>query len=86
MWCVATPLGLNGLKPSAPHVGATACTLPVIPYASETQIPGPQAPVTWKAPNPKHNTPDNKRCIPKIFGKSNAGFPVRGSLNNSRSQ
>ena len=31
MWCDAIPPGLNGLKPSAPQAGATACTRPVIP-------------------------------------------------------
>ena len=42
-------------------------------------MPGPHAPVTWKAPNPKHSTPDNNKWIPKILGKSKAGSPVRGS-------
>ena len=74
------------MNPSGPHAGATACTLPVIPYASDTQIPGPHDPVTWKAPKPKHRTPDKSKCIPKILGRSKAGFPVLGSLNNSRSQ
>jgi len=55
MWCDAIPPGLNGLNPSAPQAGATPCTRPVIPYASETQIPGPNVPVTWKEPKPKHS-------------------------------
>jgi hypothetical protein len=52
---------LNGLNPSGPQDGATGCTFPAIPYASDTQIPGPNNPVTWKAPNPKHNKPDNNK-------------------------
>ena len=31
------------------------------PYASDTQIPGPNNPVTWNAPNPKHKSPDNNK-------------------------
>ena len=61
IWCEATPIGLNGLKPSGPNAGATGCTLPVIPYASDTQIHGPHAPVTWKAPKPKHKTPERSK-------------------------
>ena len=59
---------MNGLNPSAPQAGATGCTFPVIPNASETQIPGPKKPVTWNAPKPKHKMPDNNKWIPKIFG------------------
>ena len=57
----ATPPGLNGLNPSGPQDGAQGCTLPVIPYASETQIPGPNNPVTWNAPKPKHKPPDKNK-------------------------
>ena len=56
----------------------------MIPYASDTQIPGPNKPVTWNAPKPKHKRPDNNKWIPKIFGKSKAGSPVLGSRNNSK--
>jgi len=31
IWCEAIPPGLNGLNPSGPQAGATACTLPVTP-------------------------------------------------------
>ena len=86
MWCDAIPPGLNGSKPSAPQAGVIGCTLPVSPYGSDTQIPGPKRPVTWKAPKPKHNKPERNRWIPKILGKSRAGLPVLGSRNNSRSQ
>jgi len=77
---------LKGLNPSGPHAGETGWTLPVNPKASETQIPGPNNPVTWKAPNPKQRKPESNKWIPKIFGKSSAGSPVRGSWNKSKSQ
>ena len=64
IWWEATPPGLNGLNPSGPHAGATGWTRPVRPKASETQIPGPNKPVTWKAPKPKQRKPDNNKWIP----------------------
>jgi len=49
------------LNPSGPQDGETGCTRPVKPKASDTQIPGPNNPVTWNAPNPKQRSPDNTR-------------------------
>lgn len=66
--------------------GIIGWTLPVKPYGSETQMPGPNKPVTWKAPKEKQSKPDKNKWIPKILGKSKAGSPVRGSRNNCKSQ
>jgi hypothetical protein len=40
---------IKWVKPSAPQDVLLVVTLPVIPNASETQIPGPNNPVTWNA-------------------------------------
>lgn len=31
---------------------------------SDTQVPGPKSPVTWKAPNPKHASPERNKLTP----------------------